>query len=604
MRIFLTSSKSAGRRSRAIAVLLAPALVLAGLGVSTPVARAAVGHPPAIQSQPVLPHTTVAMPARPSTPAPTTAPRTAIKLPAAGFAEVAVTAAGAGRPAARLRAGTLPVSLALAARQPATARFRVHLLAAAQARQAGVTGLVFSVTPSPTSIAPVLGQLSVGLDYSAFSDAIGADFGSRLQLVQLPACALTTPAVAACQRRTPLPSSVNSLASRTVAATVPLTPPVAGRQPVTVLAAVSGPSGSQGAFTATSLAPSGSWSVSGASGAFNWAYPITTPTPGTGADVAPAVSLSYSSAAVDGRISSTNNQSSWIGEGWDYQPGFIERTYRSCTDDPAGTAPKTGDLCWAGQIVTLSLGGQSTSLVRDDTTGQWHPSTDNGQKVELLTGASNPAHDGEYWRITTTDGVKYYFGLNRAPGSAATDATNSTWTVPVYGAHAGDPCNNAAGFAQSSCAQAWRWNLDYVEDPHGNAAVYSYAAETNYYGANLGTTGVGYTRAGTLREIDYGLAAVRRVGLRHAGRREGSVHHRAALHLQHILLRSRQFTAANASYWPDTPQDQQCLQGAYLREPRADLLVDKRLTTIETQYLNGAGYSKLDILRARPVAAG
>jgi hypothetical protein len=103
---------------------------------------------------------------------------------------------------------------------------------------------------------------------------------------------------------------------------------------------VADPSGPNGNFTASSLAPSGTWSVSGASGSFGWSYPIAVPPAASGA-VAPDVALSYDSASLDGRIASTNNQTSWVGEDWDYSAGYIERTYRSCRDDPAGTAPKT-----------------------------------------------------------------------------------------------------------------------------------------------------------------------------------------------------------------------------------------------------------------------
>ena len=64
---------------------------------------------------------------------------------------------------------------------------------------------------------------------------------------------------------------------------------------------------------------------------------------------APDLSLAYSSPAVDGQSEATNNQPSWIGEGFEYWPGFIEREYKSCADDMGGTAnntSETGDQCW------------------------------------------------------------------------------------------------------------------------------------------------------------------------------------------------------------------------------------------------------------------
>ena len=67
------------------------------------------------------------------------------------------------------------------------------------------------------------------------------------------------------------------------------------------------------------------------------------PVPG---GLAPQVSLGYNSQRVDGLTSSTNDQASWIGDGWDYQPGFIERDYQSCEQNPSG-GTQTGDLCWS-----------------------------------------------------------------------------------------------------------------------------------------------------------------------------------------------------------------------------------------------------------------
>src|SRR5437763_834607 len=82
--------------------------------------------------------------------------------------------------------------------------------------------------------------------------ASAANFGRRLRLVQLPACALTTPDVAACRVQQPL-KSTNDAAAQTVH-----TDALSGND--TVLAATAGSSGSNGDFGATSLAPSDSWS--------------------------------------------------------------------------------------------------------------------------------------------------------------------------------------------------------------------------------------------------------------------------------------------------------------------------------------------------------
>ena len=160
--------------------------------------------------------------------------------------------------------------------------------------------------------------------------------------------------------------------------------------------------------------------------------------PGLGS-LAPSVALSYDSGGVDGQTAGGNGEASWIGDGFNYDPGFVERKYKSCADSQA-TGKKTGDLCWGYDNATVLLNGQATEIVKDDATGAWHLRNDNGARVEHLTGAANGANGGEYWRITTTDGTQYTFGLDHPPGwVSGKAATNSTWTVPVLGLNSGDP---------------------------------------------------------------------------------------------------------------------------------------------------------------------
>ncbi|HEY2674114.1 MAG TPA: hypothetical protein VGJ07_27580, partial [Rugosimonospora sp.] len=358
------------------------------------------------------------------------------------------------------------------------------------ADRTGVHGVVVRVA-GRTGTAPQ----QVSLDYSGYRDAYGGDWASRLGLEQLPDCALSTPDVPDCRTGQPVPSRNDAQAQRVTADV-----PAAGG----VFALAATPGGGTGDYRATALSPSANWQVSEQSGDFDWSYDLRTPSAPDSST--PTLTMSYSAQSVDGRTASTNNQTSWIGEGWDMWSGYIERQYMSCADN--GGNQYNGDECWNGDNATISLGGMSTELIRDDTTGTWRLKDDNGSRVEKLTGATNGDNDGEYWRVTTSDGTQYYFGLNRLPGWATGDATtNSTWTVPVYGNNAGEPCHGSS-FADSSCDQAWRWNLDYVVDPHGNAASYLYTQETNYYrrgyqGTSAGTM-ASYVRGGYLREIDYG----------------------------------------------------------------------------------------------------
>ena len=176
----------------------------------------------------------------------------------------------------------------------------------------------------------------------------------------------------------------------------------------------------------------------------------------------------------------------------------------------------------------MSLNGQNTTLVQDARTG-WHAEADNGEKVKYDTGTTNGTIDGGYWVITTTDGTPYYFGLNELPGYASGDpATNSTWTEPVYATSSGQACYNAT-FASSKCAQAWRWNLDYVTDPHGNAVAYFYNTETNYYAERQRHHRERRLHPGRGADEDR-VRAARRGGLRlHPGRR-GQLHRRHQPH--------------------------------------------------------------------------
>lgn len=508
--------------------------------------------------------------------------------PAESAADVSVPTKGA----APKRADHLPVSIASAGNaQRAAVGTRVHVAMPGQttARKLGIRGVVLTVQPDGASSTSAA---RVRLDYSSFRDAYGGDWAGRLRLVRLPACALTTPRSASCRQQTPL-GSINDAKTQTVSATVPLSTSTTARP--TVLAAEATGSGGGGSYGATSLAPSGQWSAGSSSGAFSYAYPISVPdVPGS---LTPSVSLDYNSQSVDGRTSSTNAQSSWIGDGWDYAPGFVERSYASCSDDTANGTPKTSDECWSDDVdtLTLSLNGSSNTLVHDDKTGTWHPQGDNGEKIEARTDTVNGDNDNEYFVVTTADGTTYYFGRNRLPGWASGDATtNSVFTAPVYGNDSGEPCH-ASTFAASWCQQGYRWNLDYVVDPHNNAISYWYTPETNYYGRDNATTPTAYTRSGYLAKIQYGQLG-------------GKVYDSSAPAAAQVFFDSSErclpdsgfdcasskMTTSNASHWPDVPVDQTCASSGTCNNHGPAFFTTKRLTGIRTQILVGTGYQDVD----------
>jgi hypothetical protein len=88
-------------------------------------------------------------------------------------------------------------------------------------------------------------------------------------------------------------------------------------------------------------------------------------------NLAPDVSLDYDSQSVDGEQVSTNSQSSWIGDGWSYSPGFIERTYVDCADDPAGYLRDWDGHCAPG--TTRRRPATTTSCRPHSSAGIWDP---------------------------------------------------------------------------------------------------------------------------------------------------------------------------------------------------------------------------------------
>ncbi|GLX99506.1 polymorphic toxin-type HINT domain-containing protein [Herbidospora sp. NBRC 101105] len=432
-----------------------------------------------------------------------------------------------------------------------------------------------SLADTARALVRASGRGEVSLGYEAVEDAYGADWASRLRLVKLPDCAATTPQAAQCQVETPVPAE-NDTEAKTVSAE---------NLTAGVYALTAGPSGASGDYSATSLSPSATWTAGGSTGDFTWTYPMRTP-PGLGGPM-PQVALTYSSSKVDGLTASTNNQPSVVGEGWDLQSGgFIERRYRSCADD--GVTPKTGDLCWAYDNATVTLAGKASELIRDDASGEWRMKSDDGTKVEKLTGTTNGDNDGEHWKLTTIDGTQYFFGLNRLPGwTSGKPETASAWTVPVYGDDSGEPCN-----AQDWCRQAWRWNLDYVVDPNGNAATYWYSKETNNYNRNLSTV-TAYDRGGWLDRVDYAQRSGTLFTAQAPARVVFGMAERCLPDGNFDCAESK-FTTANATKWPDTPADLNC-PSTCTGKTSPSFWTRKRLTSVTTQMYSGSGTDYVDV---------
>ena len=443
---------------------------------------------------------------------------------------------------------------------------------------------------------PGAGKIEVSVPDVVLEDAFGAGYASRVRWAAAP--------TARAARDTAAPPE--SLAVAREPGLTTLT--VSAAEPMTLMAtSTTTSSDGSGTFSATPLSPSSTWDVSAQTGAFAWSYPI--PLPPAPASLAPSVSLDYNSQLVDGATAATNNQPSAVGEGWTLSgAGFIERRYVPCAQEQAPGSPVagSGDLCWATDNATISFGGRSGLLVRDGTTGTWRLQNDDNSRVEKLVGtaqgcAANGTYNTECWRLTTTDGTQYYFGLNRLPGWVSGNATtNSAWTVPVFGNDAADPCH-AATFAASSCQQGWRWNLDYVVDVHGNAEAFYYQAETNKYRVN-NTTATSYVRGGQLARIDYGLrattvyaagAATGQVVFGYDGKGRCNPANQASCST--VTLGGDAATPATPSVYPDVPFDLNCVAGDCAGNTSPSFWTTARLATITTQTRTGGQYKTADV---------
>jgi RHS repeat-associated protein len=504
----------------------------------------------------------------------------------------------------------------------------------------GISGVVWALSSGASTTD---GSVRVGLDYSAFAQAVGGNYASRLHLVELPACALTTPQLAKCRVQTPL-ASTNDLKGGSVSALVTLrgqgasagaaqipgasaqqrgasdssrtySDAVAGGSAVIEPASTTGPAtviaatdstgqegGGGGNYAATQLSSAGSWSAGGSSG--DYAYTYSVATPGASTSLAPDASLSYDSGSVDGKTANTQAQSSWVGDGWSTQDSYIEQSYIPCDDTPEGSAGTvtTTDECYDGDVLTLSLNGSSTSLVKNDSGDTWRLQDDNGATVSHVTNSNNGTgtYNTDYWVITERDGTAYYFGRNELPGWTSGKATtNSVDYERVYAAHATDPCYNATA-SSSYCVRAYKWHLDYVTTLQGAAMSYYYTQALNSYGAyggaSNGASNVSYVRDSYLNHVDYGYTTstgpygivpdkvVYTPGVRCVA---GSAICGTA---------ETSGSSGNESHYPDVPYDLVCASGATCTAYAPSFFSTVRLTAITTEQYSTAssGYVPVD----------
>ncbi|MBG6134501.1 ricin-type beta-trefoil lectin domain protein [Longispora fulva] len=537
-------------------------------------------------------------------------------VPAGGAGSVTVSADAAGAVVGGLSIAAAPVQVAVEPRKtqgslaqpverPAASPSSVRVEVADQkvARAAGVAGVVLSVARADGAAST--GPTRLRLDYSGWAKAFGADYANRLRLYALPACALKTPERRECQTRTDL-GAVNAGGALTAEVGVPATSTTAdgstGAGPAgrlrsgagtmglrseaapaaapMVLAAAASSSSAAGSFTQTSLSQASSWAAGSSGGGFSYTYPLSVP-PGVGGPV-PNLALAYSSSATDAETLAANGQTSWLGEGFDLSGGgFIERSYRSC--DQQGYVATVS--CWMGENASMVFNGRSQSLVFDKASSMWRAGDDSGLRVERLYDATSGsgALNGEYWKVTTTDGAAYYFGRHKRYATD-TAVTNSVQTEVVFGLNAGDPCYVANNPGWSGCRQAYRWNLDYVVDPRGNSMTYFYSKYSGYSQVAISSNIWQYDLAANLDHIDYGT----RAGSEGSGSAPARVDFAA-------VNRCGQVTCVDADYW-DTPLDLYCGSASSCPNTPSPVFFNKyRLAQISTKVLSGGSYRNVDV---------
>ncbi|SEU27341.1 RHS repeat-associated core domain-containing protein [Nonomuraea wenchangensis] len=519
-------------RTMVLAIATAMALVISGLGIPdnlvVPAAASVSGPDPetSVDGRPVT-KTKVAKGAEESQPK---VERKEPVWPSPGTAEV-----DPGEKA--IAAGQLPVRLS-EVKGTGAGPVKVETLPADTVRKLGGVGVAARLT------ADKAGKVRAEFSYASFRDAYGGNFATRLQLLRMPACALTTPRPRDCAVRPQQVKAHNDVKTGTLTADVDVDPATGKAASLTlpksqtgkdatsnaaqaftsgsVYVLAAGMTGPDGNFGATDLKPSGTWQAGTSGGGFSYDYPLPeAPSPvGNG----PNLSLQYDASSVDGEGHWTNNQSGVVGLGWNLSAGFIERKYRRCTAWNEYD-PNTADLiwyadengpygpavCWESpdELATdvtkdytqselvLNLAGRSASIVKDRTSGLWKTVPDFGWKIEQLTGGA----DGlEYWKVTSSDGQVHRFGYNK----------DAQWQLQYIGNQRAEPCADRYfnDMIPPTCTGVWRWNLDQSIDANENVIDYTYERETNYFcmpGCDYETYKVlPYDRGGFLKQISYG----------------------------------------------------------------------------------------------------
>lgn len=160
-------------------------------------------------------------------------------------------------------------------------------------------------------------------------------------------------------------------------------------------------------------------------GAATYQYPLEVP-PGTHG-LQPNLSLVYNSGAADTLL---DHQAGLVGHGFELAGlGWIQ------LDEDSGD-------------YYLNLNGASEKLIQEGSSSSYRTEHPTYWQISFEDGGANGI-DGKYWLVTTQDGTQYQFG----------STPNSASSLPHLA---------------SSLGQAYRYELDQIQDTYGNTITVTY----------------------------------------------------------------------------------------------------------------------------------
>ena len=200
-------------------------------------------------------------------------------------------------------------------------------------------------------------------------------------------------------------------------------------------------------------------------GSARYSVPVWTP-PGRGG-MAPGVSLSYSSATVDGVLGDV--QAPWVGVGWNMDAIEIVRQIDT-DEDGYGYVDE----------YALTFNGALHELIQDENNPEkYYTKRGSFLYIErhnlLFENAGivdNATH--EWWEVVATDGTRYRLGWNTDSEQLAlmygySCATGAPCTIPA------SPYDNLGYAGTAENLVAMRWRVDRITDTNGNYIDYNYS---------------------------------------------------------------------------------------------------------------------------------